>query len=255
MSGMPEEMKQVTMLKGFALFATQRSGTTAFRACINSCPTVEMYGEAFYPGLFPWGYYQFFLDAVKAEENNILPAGRIESYTAYASSLRQKHPRMVVGFDVKYSDVESNPGMIPALAKSVDVAIHLRRQNLLKTHVSNLTMNKRIKEKLIKEAEIHSTKVAPRIKVRVEPSSIVGILDANMEMILKYDRFLSNNFKTLVRLNYEDLFVEAGEKTRLSDAASQEIKTKLGIDWSGAFICDLKKQNPPLLEDTIENFA
>ena len=242
------------MKTGFVLFATQRSGTTALRHALNACPDIEMYGESYFPSMFDWGFYQFFADQVARDATAVLPERRYRIYKDHFISLQDNHPAQHVGMDVKYSDVEANPQLAKALGETGAVAVHLRRQNMLKTHVSNMTMNKRVKERMIAEADIHSAKVAPVTQVWIDPKTIVSLLDQRVNAIIRHDQTLRKMFPKVVQLNYEDLFEVVGDTSQVRPRARNAIKAALGLEWEGEFACDLKKQNPERLSDLIENF-
>ena len=242
------------MPRNFVLIATQRSGTTAFRACLNTHPGIHMYGEAFFPGLFDWGFYKHFADRVTADPEAVLPKNREATYQGYLDHLVSGHAGKAVGLDTKYSDIDANPGLLGALASRVPVAIHMRRKNLLRTVLSNVTMQQRIKDKVISEAEIHSSKIAPRVRVTLDVGGLVAQLDHLSRQMLRFDRVLEERFQTVLRVNYEDAFIPSGDVTRLASPYDRQVRDMLVDGDPGPFECALKKQNVGALDELIENF-
>ncbi|MEM9430249.1 MAG: hypothetical protein AAGA32_12215 [Pseudomonadota bacterium] len=242
------------MRKSFVMVAAKRSGTTALRDALNACPEIEMYGEAYFPSLFEWGFYQHYAQAVQANPGAILPAGRSKVYRAHFASLRDAHPDSVVGIDVKYSDVGSNPDLLRALSQTVDVAIHLRRENVLRSIVSHRIMEARLRNKLITEDKIHSSEVSPPIQVTLDPDDLMDGIRGRTQQMERFRRDISQRFQFVVEISYEGLFVEADAVTIVAEQQKHDILGALGVTWNGDLVSALKKQTSRDLRDVIANY-
>ena len=220
------------------ILTTQRTGSTFLVDCLRSHPAIECSGEILngQPDLMGPSYRGPFRDVVKAA--NMIRRGAW--YPPYRLGQFYKGgTRQVRIFKAMYNQL-ARPFALKYLQSKPELrVIHLRRQNLLKVHVSALLMNKR--------RNVQATAPTEAIWIHVDPErAISGMRKARAEYE-KYDDAFESQRR--LHLNYEDLI----DGQNLQAEIARRICDFLGVKFV-PMKSKLVKLNPESLREMVTNY-
>ena len=220
------------------ILTTQRTGSTFLVDCLRSHPDIECSGEILngQPDDMGPSYRGPFKDVVKAA--NMVRRGAW--YPPYRlGRFFEGGSRKVRMFKAMYNQV-ARPFALKYLQSKSDLqVIHLRRQNLLKVHVSTLLMDKR--------KIVQATAPTEAIWIRVDPQDAIASLRKARAQYDRYEQAFARHRK--LRVSYEELidgqFLQAETARRICEffgVSSLPMKSKL------------MKLNPESLQDMVTNY-
>lgn len=243
------------MSKLFFVFATQRSGTTALRSCINSTRDYYEYGEVFFPTMFERGFYSGYAAAIAADPGLVLPARRGEYFDRYVRSAAKTRKETVVGFDIKYTHLCENPGILRSAGATGGTAIHLVRQNLLESYVSSQVMEKRMELGIVSRGTVHGETVPPPVQLEIDTKKIVGHLETRRQKIRTFQADIEKHFSSWIILTYEGLFEADGDASYLSKDSQKKIQDEIGVKMRPRPTTKLAKQTPFGTHNIVLNYS
>lgn len=223
------------------ILTSQRSGSTFLQQCLDAHPSVKCYGELLVGGnLVAPAPLQGRRLLTKAYRYLMIrawdPVGIMERYYG-----REEAP--VVAFKLMYNHAD-RPRVKEYLAAHREIRIiHLRRDNVLKQHVSRLLLT----AKRERAWQPHTDHPVPVVSVRVSPQDAIEDMRRVRNYFLEFERLLSGHRK--VELIYERLF---NERT-LSQEALGKIAELLEIEPM-PISSGLVKMNPNELRQMVENY-
>ncbi|MHA3976054.1 hypothetical protein ACW9UR_00085 [Halovulum sp. GXIMD14794] len=248
-------MTQPSEKKIFFVFASQRSGTTALRSCLNSSGSFFEYGEIFYPSLFSGGYYKEYAEAINRDPSLVLPKNKRTFFLDFVEMRIRERSEPAVGFDIKYSHLDENPEVVRAAAKTGGTAIHLVRENFLESFVSHRLMELRVEKGIIDSKSVHGSKVPEAVQFDIDTSTIADELRRRRTRVEAVHNTLARRFTKVVYIKYESLFQNTPPTTRLSDEVQHLISESVGQKFDKTPQTELVKQNPYGTYNIVRNYA
>jgi len=229
----------------FVLIAQPRTGTTVLRNLLNQNRLLYMYGEAFHPAYFSWGWYSHLLPKVQEDPKALLPTNWSAFVAPYLTSLfeaKEAKRKAAVGIDIKIPQAEMVRGLPKAIRDCGANVLHLRRRNVLASIVSYRIMTERVRQ----GGRAHGTRA-----VASEPVLLnVDWLKLRIAEFESEDNMVKWNFRgrAYMELFYEDFIGDAGwQQTCL------KLTDFLKLKISSPFEPSLQKQNSANLADLIKN--
>lgn len=223
------------------ILTSQRSGSTFLQGCLDAHPSVRCYGELLVGGnLVAPRPFKGRRILTKAYRYMMIRAWNPESIMDryYA---RNEAPAVV--FKAMYNHVD-NARVRRYLVEHPEIrVIHLRRDNLLKQHVSKLLLS----AKRERAWQPHTTHEIPVVTVRVDPAKAVADMRRVRDAFEDFERLLAGHRK--IELLYERLF----NGPTLSNEAWTKIGELLEIEPAAAG-SDLIKMNPNDLRPMVTNY-
>jgi LPS sulfotransferase NodH len=227
-------------MKGIIL-TSQRSGSTFLQGCLDAHPSVRCYGELLVGGnLVAPGLFKGRRLLTKAYRYATIRAWNPENIMDryYA---RNEAP--VVVFKAMYNHVD-NRRVRRYLVEHPEIrVIHLRRDNLLKQHVSKLLLS----AKRERAWQPHTTHEIPVVSVTVDPEQAMADMSRVRNAFADFEQLLAGHKK--IELLYERLF----NGPTLSREAWSKIGDLLEIEPTDAG-SDLVKMNPNRLRPMVANY-
>lgn len=234
----------------FVLVTTQRSGATFFRTCLESHPQIECPGTIFaqknrlkYFSIDRKGsyYHAYRTRTLKRriahwfDRTRIVHACLDEAYSSTNSEV-------ALGFKISYSNFERYPSIVSWLHEHDVKVIHWFRDNLLKRHISQLTMAAR--------GSAHFSRPVRKVTINVDPQNLLRDLKRQSYLIDKYRAIFKPKGEAH---GYIEMFYESFVKNQQGEA--QRILHFLGVDESIPLRSPLVKQNPDDLQEIISNYS
>lgn len=220
------------------ILTTQRTGSTFLVECLDSHPAIDCASEILIgaPDTLRPPYRGPFRQLVKVA--NVFtsgawrPARRMEDFFSGGFA-------RVRAFKAMYNQLV-NPFALRFLRDNEDIKIlHLRRDNLLKVHVSRLLMTKRDHVQALQPVETIQTHVEPHVA-----------LEAMRKARARYERFESVFRRhPRLQLTYERLF----DGQQLDAQTAREICGFLGVTHH-PMESSIIKLNPESLRDMVTNY-
>jgi hypothetical protein len=177
------------------ILTTQRTGSTSLVECLGSHPDIECAGEIFIgaPDTPRPRYRGPFKELVKLARiltsGAWLPGRRLERFYA-GGTVR------VRAFKAMYNQL-ANPFALHYLRDARDIRVlHLRRENLLKVHVSRILMGKR--------ARVQTTSPVDTVRIPVEPQRAIAEMRRARARYERFETLFAAHPKLC--LSYEGLF-------------------------------------------------
>ena len=229
----------------FVLIAQPRTGTTVLRNLLNQNRALYMYGEAFHPAFFSWGWYSYLHAKMQEDPKALLPTTWGAHAAPYLNSLfeaKEKKRKAAVGVDIKIPQAEMIHTLPKAIRDCGASVLHLRRRNSLASIVSYRIMTQRVRE----GGRAHGTRPVVSEPVQLN----LDWLKLRISEFETEDNVVKWNFRgwSYMELFYEDFVGDAGwQQTclRLTDFLKLKISTP--------FEPSLQKQNSSNLADLIKN--
>ena len=234
-----------------AIIAQQRTGSTFLLKCLDAhtqvwCPPIELFVRTtwreFLSGIWQSAevlddFYSEGLVRSKAQEK--LPVRE-----AVWQSGKYESPKLIRVAKIMHNQILMTPRLDKYLIQNIDIrVIHLRRENLLKQHVSNM-LNKS------SEADrrpAHTAKPLPVMTIRINPRYAAYRIRMAKMLYQWYDKRLSHHPK--IEMVYEQMVGANG----LSESATAMVCEFLGVPPE-PLGTDLVKLNPDDLRMIITNY-
>jgi LPS sulfotransferase NodH len=229
----------------FVMIAQPRTGTTLFRELLNKNHSIYMYGEAFNPAFFKWGWYSYLRSELERYPDALLPENWQARVTTYLNSLfevKEKAGKSVVGIDVKIPQAKRMSKFSSSVRDCGAGVLHLRRKNTLACIVSYRLMTERVRN----GGRAHGTQPATSQPVRIN----LNWLRLRITEFENEDKWVRWRYRgsRYMELFYEDFVGEAGWQ-RTAVALSEFF----GVNIRNSFAPSLQKQNSSNLADLIAN--
>lgn len=235
-----------------AIIAQQRTGSTLLSSCLNAhtqvwCPPIELLLRTTWRG-FVLGIRQstevlddfYAKGLIRYETLKRLPMGQAVLESGEYQSLK-----LVRAAKIMHNQLLMTPRVDRYLVRDSDIRIiHLRRENLLKQHVSNM-LNKRSKAD---RRPAQTTESLPVVTIRINPRYAVYRMRMARMLYQWYDKRLSHHPK--VEMVYEQMV----EANGLSASATDLLCGFLGVPPE-PLGTKLVKLNPDDLRMIITNYA
>jgi hypothetical protein len=236
------------------IVASQRSGSTFLAKCLNSHSQIRcVYAELLLA--FDWKDHLTLMWRAGDRLEQYLTEGAIPPKVrdafrtrkpAWASweELEGSELAPVMMTKIMYNQLLTSPSLDRYIMANTDIrVIHLRRDNLLKQHVSNVLNRQSAQHSRLS----HTTQPVPPVAAHINARKAVLHMRVTRALQNWYVRRLSAHYS--VELLYETM-IEAGG---LSDAASKAVFELLDVppEPLGA---DLVKVNPDSLRDIVTNY-
>jgi LPS sulfotransferase NodH len=223
------------------ILTSQRSGSTFLQGCLDAHPSVKCYGELLVSSnpVIPRPLRNRRL-LTKAYRYVMVrgwnPVSILNRYYA-----RKEAP--VVAFKAMYNHVNNRRVRAYLTAHPEIRVIHLRRDNLLKQHVSKLLLSAKRERPWIP----HTTRPIPVASVRVSPERAIKDMRRVRDSFLEFERLLSGHRR--IELVYERMF----NGQTLSREAWAKVSELLEIE-PVTVGSDLVKMNPHELRPMVKNY-
>jgi LPS sulfotransferase NodH len=220
------------------ILTTQRSGSTFLVDCLRSHPDIHCAGEILngQPDDPRPPYRGPFKQAVKlmriVKSGAWRPANRMGEYFAGGHA-------KVRCFKAMYNQLR-RPFALAYLREHKDVHVmHLRRQNLLKVHVSTLLMPKR--------KQLQATGPVQAVWIKVDPAAAISALRKAQAQYDQFEKAFEHHPR--IHLTYESLI----DGAQLQGDAARQICEFLGVSQH-PMRSQLTKLNPNRLQDMVTNY-
>lgn len=242
-------------MKQFLFLSQRRSGTGLVLDFIRSHPDIHCSGELFLSlGRSNTGsFYRWWLEEIEKDPSCLLPKGQIAAFSRFLDHYVGAHAQhKAVGFEILYDQLKSIPNAIAALRERDLRVLHLVRKNALRTFLSDMLNS--MAAPLKRTAHHSDTVVAHRVHL-VPNCGLLEEIRRRKEDQEQYRRIFSELFPYL-ELVYEDMTrnVEASAQTAPLQLQEQICDFFELPRLATEFKTSLKKTNPGLLRDTLENF-
>lgn len=208
------------------IVTSQRTGSTFLAKCLDSHPQIRCYLEILLKG-----------------DKHYNPESR-KRLAQFLDSFYARNEAPVMAFKVMYNQLIIDPRPLWYIVKNIDIrVIHLRRDNLLKQHVSNM-LNKQNRQLGL---PAHTTTPVSATSIYINPRLAIF----RMRMVRWMFEFLGHLLRKhpYIELVYENMI----DGQSLSSGASREITRLLDIDDAPMY-SDLVKLNPNSLETMLQNY-
>ncbi len=220
------------------ILTTQRTGSTFLVECLDSHPQVECASEILVGAadrLSPEYRGRFKAVAKIARmlrSGAWRPGHRLERFYADGTA-------SVRVFKAMYNQLV-NPFASRYLQQNEDIrALHLRRHNLLKVHVSKLLMPKR--------ARVQVFEPVAAVQIHVDPAEAIASMRAARALYSRYDEFFARHAR--LPLAYEELI----DGNQLQEGTAAKVCDFLGIERQ-AMSSRIVKLNPESLREIVTNY-
>jgi len=219
------------------VLTTQRTGSTFLVECLRSHPEIECAGEILNgdPDEPRPSYRGPFKEVVKA-----FRYARSGAWLAdrWIRDFYARGNAKVRCFKAMYNQL-SRPFAMRYFHENAVQVIHLRRQNLLKVHVSTLLMSKR--------RNVQTRSPTDPVWIHVDPVQAVANMRAARALYERFDRAFDRHPR--LQLAYENLF----DGQFLEAQAARAVCTFLSVRQS-PMQSKLMKLNPESLRDMVTNY-
>jgi hypothetical protein len=238
------------------ILARQRSGTGALGTVLDQHPEIKYMGEVFHHDKVdkPPNYFWFIRRKLEKDPDIILPNESQRRFDAYARFLEKRSGRINTVIDVKYSSthhfnahwlgIGDPPGLFKILNARGTPIVHLLRTNYLKAFVSG---------RLAEMNGIWHARKDTEIKIRslrVDIRACMSFVEKQTRQDEQIRQVLKSHPK-LMRLNYEELFDDAGA---LKSNIAEQLAQFFGVAPFKRLLPVTVKQTSDQLRDVIENF-
>lgn len=220
------------------ILTTQRTGSTFLVDCLRSHPQIEcaseiLIGEPDNPGLSYRGPFRQAYKVMRIFSSGAWrPARHMDAFYERGSA-------KVRCFKVMYNQL-ARPFARRYLERNEDVrVIHLRRENLLKVHVSTLLMSRR--------KQVQAKAPVDRVWTFVDPRKAIASMRKAREVFESNDKAFANHPR--LQITYENLIDGQG----LQEGARRRICDFLGVQQL-PMKSPIMKINPESLRDMITNY-
>lgn len=234
MGGLPDRPMGRTAF--FTLLSQQRSGTHFVSSMLSSHSGVQVYGEVLHQRTTN-SYFEFMRGTSGAGPAADLPSPDAASWQLFVAHLSAKKPAVLPGIVAMYNQVSVLPADVVSRIVDMTPVVHLVRENVLRTHVSDFINRARLKP-------AHTREEAPLARIRLPPDGLVGRLTTRHQTIQAFRAKLEG--REYVEVIYEQV---------VEDAQGQMagILKFLGVDPEPVRTT-LKPTNPHPLSSILENF-
>jgi hypothetical protein len=220
------------------ILTTERTGSTFLFQCLDSHPEVHcaaelLNGQPDFPIPPPRGPFRYIIKGFRiARTGAWLPHYRLEKfYNAATTPVRC--------FKVMYGQFV-RPFALRYLLQHREIrVIHLRRENLLQTHVSVALMQKR--------RDLHVTQPVAPVWAHIDPGLAIAAMRQTEALYQRYDRLFAGH--PLMHVSYETMI----DGSRLDAATGERICDFLGVSRQ-PMQSPLVKLNPRSLRDMVSNY-
>ncbi len=229
------------------VLTSQRSGSYFLEQCLDSHPQIRCYGEILigfgdvYQGQVP----KLFL---KNRRTMILwkyvMSGAALRPVKMLNDFYNRGEAQVMTFRAMYNHLRDFRVRNYYLSDTSIRIIHLRRDNLLKQHISRVLMHRQSK---LGRKDAHTTKPLTPVSTHIAPEGAIAAMTEVQEEYSKYDQLFSKHPK--IELVYEDMI----DGPSLTNAASTAITGLFGLD-PAPMTSKLVKMNPNRLDQMVENY-
>lgn len=233
-----------------------RSGTTVFKAMLQTHPEIWSFGEVLNEQN-PRSYFHFLKRLHAKEEDSFSPTKAIDNFVKYlswcrqAATKRQPTNRIVV-LDVKYDQahllcepwwsLNSLPRIFSLMREIGSKVIDIHRSDLVRMVISNRVA--------IETKIYHSTKLEPgegqAAKVHIDPDRLTREVAATARAYEKVGRHF-RGYSNYLQISYEDMF----EQEEFSATLTGRIASFLNVQDS----FDRKPQLNRLLVDDVFSYV
>lgn len=220
------------------ILTTQRTGSTSLVVSLGSHPDIECAGEILI------GAPDTPKPQVRGRFKTIVRIGKIIASGAWMPARRMERfyaggTARVRAFKVMYNQL-TNPFALRYLQGDPTIRVlHLRRDNLLKVHVSRLLMGKR--------ERVQATAPVEAVRTHVDPGEAIAAMRRARKRHEHFEALFGGHAR--LQLTYESLFEGQG----LSEATTSVICDFLGVPRH-PMRSKLTKLNPESLRDMVTNY-
>ncbi|MBT9383265.1 Stf0 sulfotransferase family protein [Pseudooceanicola sp. CBS1P-1] len=232
----------------------QRSGTTVFRTLLTRAGALNC-DEIFHGDLSaPHRFYGFVRDRVQERPELVHPQHHPRLFRDYIAALRRQAGGRRLVMDVKYfglnlipqrEDVDGRkPFVIGFMQESGAGIVHIRRRNKLRVHVSEQISIATGKWSAERAEQMITDKPRLHLDIAVALAAIDRLerQDARVQTLLA-------TVPGVVRLDYEDMFTEAGDFTPEVCAIGERLLGGSAVEARPANL----RMNPEPLEALVDN--
>lgn len=237
------------------LVARQRSGTGALGSVLDMHPELSYFGEVFHPNNVgqSTNFFTHLLERVREDPENALPSRNVENMTAFIEDLSKLKSGFPI-IDIKYRSLHhcpsdwrglrDQPWLLEYARQNRAPIIHLTRMNFVQSFVSGrlAEANKVWHARAADEIAIKSVVVDIR-----RLSNYIRTSDAEIDFVRAWLR----GHQSVMEVDYSDLFDEEGN---LVSGIAEQISSLFNIDSFAHRRPAFKKQAPPNLRQSIENY-
>lgn len=220
------------------ILTTQRTGSTSLVVSLGTHPDIECAGEILI------GAPDAPRPQVRGRFKNVARIANIVTSGAWLPGRRMERfysggSARVRVFKAMYNQL-ANPFALRYLRDDRTIRVlHLRRQNLLKVHVSRLLMGKRDR--------VQATTAVDAVRTHVDPHKAVGAIRRARERYERFDALFGGHPR--LQLDYESLF----DGQELSAEVTASICEFLSVE-PHPMRSNLTKLNPESLQDMVTNY-
>lgn len=246
-----------------ALIARMRSGTTAFRQVLSTHPKVSALGEIFHNDSIEDRnyFYNYYLKAVQSDPTLALPSeqSRLRVFTEYLDYLRENLGLadgsgriLIVG--INYNSLHSlnsywqhpfsPPYIFQALRKSGISVIHMRRENLLRTLVSER------RARLSGVWHLRSSGEQPTTAIELNTRTLLLELEERQFEIDFMEKCLYR-YPRVLHLTYEESFQS---DNTINNSVLERCAEFLGLQNEFNAATPFRPTAPPTLREAISNY-
>lgn len=261
-SQMPRRRTQICVL-----MARMRSGTTALRAALSTHSKVYSLGEIFHNDMIEdrHYFYNYFLQSVQRDPRLSLPSeeNRFKIFSEYVSCLKSEFgpaegDRRVLVLGVNYNSLHclnsywqhpfSPPYIFKAL-RQLDVSIiHLRRDNLLRTLVSEYRARRSNIWHRRGDSEQHATQRTAAIELNLR--TLLAELEERHFEIAFMQKCL-DRYPRVLNLTYEQVFCPNNE---ISGATLERCAEFFQVENDFQTRTDYRPTGSPTLREAVSNY-
>lgn len=228
-------------MKKFVICGTQRTGTSLLDSSLNAHPSIRCYSEVF---LFSKGRggkiegsYRKFLNKKPLARKVGDIINRSSLVEQYLDELFVMNNAQATGFKLMLGQIKKFPSIADYLRSHDVSAIHIVRENVLKTYISRLTAKKRKLYHVKNNVKVEKV-CLPITKLQRE----LGLIELENE---QWKHYLTK--VQTIEVHYEDILKDRAE-------LMTEVQEFIGVDCETDLPSQLTKINPDTLEDVIENY-
>ena len=280
-SGLMARARVPENARSIVLIARSRSGTTVFRALLDTHPEVQTFGEIFNEGNED-SYYHYLHSRIGRDPKLIFPSHSAQNFSDYVKHLqsvgaRRKPTAWNFLFDLKYALSRhlvkpwqmfmAPPYIFERIREERFGVIHLVRRNHLRMDLSNRLMILRdenfagLKGKYHfwandKKAQRHLNEIPSKVKLGSGQHLRGELLDYYRRLDEETDciRRTFGDSDDYLELCYEDLFETDGQTQRFSPSVIEKTGRYLGIEDRFDVKPKILKATPQGLDELIENY-
>jgi hypothetical protein len=250
------------------LVARMRSGTTAFRSVLSSHPKIRTLGEVFHNDYLNDRryFYNFYLHAAQQDPTLCLPSGenRVRVFSDYVSFLKSDlgltdDGDRVLVMGINYNSLHalntywqhpfSPPHIFHVLRRLNISIIHLRRENLLRTLISEHRARRLGIWHRRADGET-SPSPEPSPAIELDPRSLLAELEER-DLEISFMQKCLSAYPRVLDLTYEQTFQPDNQ---LSAEVLQQCADFLGVENRFDTYSKFQPTAPPTLREAVSNY-